>query len=122
MRVLIADDNKSVASTIAALVSSFGHEVAGIAGSGLEAIRSYNRCVPDVVLMDFAMAKFNGATASRMILSHYPGAKIVILSGYLTQEDLSSMECGAIAGLPKPLQVERLRRLLDEMQQRPGDN
>jgi len=115
MRILIADDNRLVASSLATMVRSFGHEVAGIASSGLEAIRSYSQCAPDVVLMDFSMAKLNGATASRMILSNDPNAKIVMLSGYLSKEDLGAMECGAVAGLPKPFQMDRLKKLLEEM-------
>ena len=116
MRILIADDNRLVASSLATMVRSFGHEVAGIASSGLEAIRSYNRVAPDLVLMDFSMSKLNGATASRMILSTDPKAKIVMLSGYLSKEDLGTMECGAVAGLPKPLRIDRLKKLLEEME------
>lgn len=115
MRVLIADDDRMVASALAEMVLSYGYEVAGIARSGLDAIRFYRQCAPDVVLMDFAMSKLNGATASRVILSQYPDAKIVMLSGYLSQKDLSGMECGAVAGFPKPLRMERLKAVLDEM-------
>ena len=115
MRVLIADDNRLVASALAAMVHSFGHEVVGIAGSGLDAIHLYDQSGPDVVLMDFCMSRLNGATACRMIVSLHPSEKIVMLSGYLSQKDMSSMECGAVARLPKPLKVEDLKRLLDEM-------
>lgn len=116
MRVLIADDHRMVAASLAAMVKSFGHEVVGVANSGLDAIKSYSECSPDVVLMDFAMSKLNGATASRMIVSHYPSAKIVMLSGYLNPGDMSSMGCGVIAGLQKPFPIERLKKILDEVE------
>jgi len=120
MRVLIADDDRMVASVLAEMVRNHGHEVTGIARSGLEAIRFYNQSAPDVVLMDFAMSTLNGATASRMIMSQHPEARIVMVSGYLSREDLSQMECGAMVGIPKPLRVERLNTILDEMERRIG--
>ena len=61
------------------------------------------------------------ATASRMILSHNPAAKIVMLSGYLSPDDISAMGCGAVAGLAKPLRGERLKKLLDEMGHTPSN-
>lgn len=80
MRVLIADDQRDVGVTLAALVESCGHQVLQVVGSGLEAIQAYTRLKPDVVLMDFSMPRLNGATASRMILSKDPAAKIVIVT------------------------------------------
>ena len=68
MRVLIADDEKGVGSTLSALVVRCGHEVVQIVGSGWEAIQAYSRLKHDVVLMDFSMPRLNGATAARMIL------------------------------------------------------
>ena len=113
--MLIADDDRMVAASLASMVRSFGHEVVGVANCGLDAIKCYSDCSPDVVLMDFAMSKLNGATASRMIVSHYPAAKIIMLSGYLNPCDISSMECGVIAVLQKPFPIERLKKILDEM-------
>ncbi|MBA3882527.1 MAG: response regulator transcription factor [Chthoniobacterales bacterium] len=80
MRVLIADDQRDVGVALAALVESCGHQVLQVVGSGLEAIQAYTRLKPDVVLMDFSMPRLNGATASRMILSKDPAAKIVIVT------------------------------------------
>src|SRR6266481_1742017 len=69
VRVLIADDEKAFTTVLADLVRSSGHEVVDVVHSGLDAIRSYRQHKPDVVLMDFAMARLNGLTACRNILS-----------------------------------------------------
>lgn len=121
MRVLIADDEKNVANMLATVVSSYGHEVVDVVGSGLEAIRSFTHFKPDLVLMDFLMSRFNGITASRMILSHYPMARIVILSGHLNLDDLPAMNCGAVASLAKPFSIERLKSLLDSLEMGAAD-
>ena len=115
MRILIADDQRSVGTTLAALVSHCQHEVVEVVGSGLEAIQAYDRYKPDVVLMDYWMAKLNGATACRNIVSKDPGARVILVSGWSpTQHPEDS---GAIAVLSKPVDVDRLERALDEASQ-----
>ena len=104
--MLIADDQKDVGMSLAALVVKCGHEVLQVVGSGLEAIQAYNRLKPDVVLMDYSMPRLNGATAARMILAKDPGAKIVIVSGAAPTAQLT--DTGAIAILPKPVDLDRL--------------
>lgn len=106
MRVLIADDQKGVGVTLAALVESCGHEVVEVVGSGLEAIQAYSRLKPDVVLMDFSMPRLNGATASRMILAKDPDAKIVIVSAAAPFAEQANI--GAVAILSKPVDLDKL--------------
>ena len=86
MRVLIADDQKSVGSSLAEPGSRrCQHEVVEVVGSGLEAIQSYGRHHPDVVLMDYQMPKLNGATACRNIVAKYPDARVILISGLLRE-------------------------------------
>jgi CheY-like chemotaxis protein len=117
MRILIADDQRTVGTTLAALVSHCQHEVVEVVGSGLEAIQAYDRYKPDVVLMDYWMAKLNGATACRNIVSKDPAAKVILVSGWSpTQHPEDS---GAIAVLTKPVDLDRLEEVLGEAAQRP---
>ena len=112
MRILIADDQKSVGTTLAALVSHCQHEVVEVVGSGLEAIQAYDRYKPDVVLMDYWMAKLNGATACRNIVSKDPGARVILVSAWSPGYDLR--ESGAMAVLSKPVDLDRLQKVLDD--------
>ncbi|HEX8077520.1 MAG TPA: response regulator transcription factor [Chthoniobacterales bacterium] len=111
MRVLIADDQKSVGTSLAALVSGCQHEVVEVVGSGLEAIHAYSRHHPDVVLMDYWMSKLNGATACRNILAKDPTARIILVSGFDPGSDAT--DAGAIAVLEKPVRLQRLEEALD---------
>ena len=112
MRVLIADDQKGVGVALAALVESCGHEVVQVVGSGLEAIQSYTRFKPDVVLMDFSMPRLNGTTACRMILSKDPDARIVIVTA--TAPAAEQADTGAVAILPKPVDLDALNNALHD--------
>ncbi|MEY2563289.1 MAG: two-component system, chemotaxis family, chemotaxis protein CheY [Verrucomicrobiota bacterium] len=104
MRVLIADDQKSVGTTLAELVQRCQHEVVEIVGSGLEAIQAYGRHHPDVVLMDYQMPKLNGATACRNIVAKYPNARVILVSG--SPKEIANS--GAVAVLIKPIHLDRL--------------
>lgn len=110
MRILIADDQKSVGTTLAALVSHCEHEVVEVVGSGLEAIHAYSRHRPDVVLMDYWMSKLNGATACRNILAMDPAARIILVSGFSPGRDAT--DAGAIAVLSKPVGLRQLEEAL----------
>lgn len=115
MRVLIADDEKGVATVVADLVRSCEHEVVDVVNSGLEAIRSYHRHKPDVVLMDFNMSRLNGLTACRNILCGDPAGRIVFLSGASLATQLLPKESGAVAVLQKPIAMGELKTLLDQL-------
>jgi CheY-like chemotaxis protein len=104
MRVLIADDQKSVGITLAELVRLCQHEVVEVVGSGLEAIHAYDRHRPDVVLMDYQMPKFNGATACRNIVAKYPTARVILVSG--SPQEIA--DSGALAVLLKPIRLDQL--------------
>jgi len=111
MRVLIADDQKAVGTTLAELVVACQHDVVEVVGSGLEAIQAYTRHQPDVVLMDYWMSKLNGATACRNIVASNPNAKVILVSGWSPVVDLT--ESGAMAILPKPVALHMLEDALN---------
>ena len=116
MRVLIADDQRSVATSLAALVSHCQQEVVQIVASGLEAIQAFDHHKPDLVLMDYRMPKLNGATACRNILAKDPAALVILISAWTPGYDLAA-ESGAIALLPKPLDLQHLRDALADAEQ-----
>ena len=111
MRVLIADDQKSVGTTLAHLVSECNHEVVEVVCSGLEAIHAYTRHNPDVVLMDYWMAKLNGGTACRNILAKDPSARVILVSGWSHLKDVD--HSGAVGLLSKPVDIGQLEYALN---------
>ncbi len=123
MRILIADDERAFAGALAEMVRSGGHEVVDVVHSGLDAIRSYRRHKPHVVLMDFAMSRLNGLTACRNILSEDPAGCILFLSALSDHAALAPSTSGAAAVLPKPINLDCLARALAEtaFQRRPAD-
>ena len=83
--------------------------------SGLDAIRSYRQQKPDVVLMDFAMARLNGLTACRNILSEDPEGCVLFLSGLSERTELTPESSECASQMPtKPITHARLEQVLND--------
>ena len=76
--------------------------------------RGYRQQKPDVVLMDFAMARLNGLTACRNILSEDPSGCVLFLSGLSDRAELTPESSGAQAVLQKPITRARLEEVLKD--------
>lgn len=113
MRLLIADDDRLVCEMLKSYAEAFGHEVVEtVSGGGLAVIQSYSRHRPDAVLLDVVMPRLNGFTVCRNILSRYPEAKIILMSGVIDPDDYSIAQSGAVAYLQKPFEMSVLDALL----------
>jgi DNA-binding NarL/FixJ family response regulator len=54
--------------------------VAGEASDGEEAVRLAEKLRPQVIIMDCALPRMNGLDATRKILEHFPGTRVLMLS------------------------------------------
>jgi len=115
MRVLIADDQKSVGTSLAEMVGLCHHHVVEVVSTGMEAIQAYDRHRPDVVLMDYRMPKLNGITACRYILAKDPGARVILISGWTAPVEPEAS--GAMAILTKPVAMPILEAALNAASQ-----
>jgi len=86
----------------AILEQSGEFEVVGEAETGVDAVTTYCRVNPDVLLMEIALPQMNGIDAAREILGRSPDAKVVILS--INDDEntvLAAFRCGVRAFLRK---------------------
>jgi PAS domain S-box-containing protein len=116
-RVLVVDDNRDSADSLARLLTMHGHEVAA-AYDGEEAVRRMLDFAPDLVILDIGMPKMNGYEACRRMRAQEHGhrAAILALTGWGQEEDRRrSREAGFDGHLVKPLEYEALRALLSSL-------
>ena len=83
-KILIADDDPSVAECLDILLGLCGYEVL-VAFDGQEAVKQARRVVPDLILLDMVMPKLNGFDACKIIkqdpaLRHIPVIALTSLS------------------------------------------
>ena len=83
-KILIADDDKSVAECMEILLGLSGYDVL-VAFDGQEAVKKARSVVPDLILMDMVMPKLSGFDACKIIkkdpaLRHIPVIALTSLS------------------------------------------
>lgn len=81
MKVMIVDDNAGIRETIRAMLTKTADTFCECS-DGSEALRLYERCHPDWVLMDIKMKHMDGFEATREIISEFPDAKIIMITQY----------------------------------------
>lgn len=116
VRVLIIDDDADCADSLHDLLNVLGYEVAVAYGgaAGLELARRFS---PRVVLTDLAMPDVNGYQFAAAIRSdpQFQSVRLIAVSGHALQEDVSrAAGAGFVAHLAKPVELDRLVRLLEE--------
>ena len=115
LKILVVDDEKNMRITLADILLAESY-VVETAASGEEAVALCESQKFDIVLMDVRMPGIDGIEAFRLIRRHCIGVKVIMMSAY-SIEDLKkeALDDGAIAFLPKPLDVEKVIKLVNEI-------
>ena len=108
IKVLIVDDHAVLRQALKMLLENQPEvDVVGDASNGREALEACERLHPDVVLMDMVMPGLNGLEATRQIRKRVPKSKILILTGYMEDEQiLAALRAGASGYVVKKSDVE----------------
>ncbi len=113
-RILIADDNRDGAQSLALMLDLEGYDVR-TAADGLEALEIAEEFQPDVVLLDIGMPGIDGYETAKRISSRDRTVLIVIVTGYsdYAYEDflLVAGPADKLTYLPKPIWPDELRRI-----------
>ena len=114
-RVLIVDDDKDVAQSLAELLTDMGHSVT-VAYDGLTAVERAEHTLPDVLLLDIDLPDLDGYEVSRRVRGGAAGGALIIAStGYgQPQDKAASQAAGFDDHLVKPISVERIVQLMDD--------
>jgi CheY-like chemotaxis protein len=116
-RILVVDDNRDSAQSLALLLKLTGNET-HTAHDGLEAVEAAATFRPDVILLDIGLPKLNGYEACRRIREQPWGKSMVLIAitGWGQDEDrLKSQEAGFDCHLVKPVDHAALAKLLAEL-------
>ena len=76
------DDGDSVRDVIRIFLEHAGFEVCGEGGDGLQAIEQAKKLRPDLIVLDLAMPRMNGAEAASVLNQTLPDTPIVLLTLY----------------------------------------
>jgi two-component system CheB/CheR fusion protein len=114
LKVLIADDNRDGAETLALYLGLSGHNLA-LAHNGAEALEVASRLRPDVAVIDIGMPVLDGYEVAKRIRREAWGANLnlIAVTGWGQDDDKrAAYAAGFDHHLTKPVDPEHLERLL----------
>jgi CheY-like chemotaxis protein len=116
-RVVVVDDNRDSADTLAALLEAWGHDVRTLY-DGPSAIAAVAEFQPKVVLLDIGLPKMNGYEVAAQLRKSANGRSLILVAftGYGQDEDRRRVrEAGFDYHLVKPLEPAELEKILDSV-------
>jgi NarL family two-component system response regulator LiaR len=119
IRVLVADDHPLVRRGIRAVIDTEPDmAVVGEAADGQEAVDLARQLRPDVILMDLVMPRKGGVEAIREIRQDNPEARILVVSGFDTDDLVfPAIEAGAVGYMLKDISATELLTAVREVYQ-----
>ena len=116
MRILVVEDEPSVAQFLAEAIRAAGHEVL-VALDGAEAFDVLEATPVAGVFLDLIMPGLSGIPLLVKIRTRHPDLPVVILSAHAEGEAAArAMELGAVAVLEKPAALAQLDEILSRLQ------
>ncbi len=113
-RILVADDNRDAADTLAVLLRLGGHEVHAV-HDGQEAVEAVGWFRPEIVLLDIGMPKLTGYEVASRLREEPWGKRMVLVAvtGWGQEEDKRrAMQAGFDHHLTKPVDPAALEKVL----------
>jgi DNA-binding NtrC family response regulator len=117
-RVLIVEDDAAARVGLEQLVKSWGF-IAESAGDGEEALQKVTTFRPAIVISDLVMPRMDGLELLRALQQQGADATTLLLTAQGTVETaVEAMKAGAYDYLTKPIDIQRLKVLLDKIVER----
>jgi CheY-like chemotaxis protein len=121
-RILVVDDNPDIVDTLGAILVLLGHAVE-TAHDGEQALAAMAVSTPDLVIMDVGMPGMSGYEVCQKAAAEpwRDRMTLVAMTGWGRDEDRQrAMDAGFDLHVVKPIDLERLRELLDSLQPPPA--
>jgi len=115
LRVLVVDDNRDSADSLALLVKLQGHE-AFVAYASRDGIRLAATVLPDLVIHDIELPDMDGYAAARQLREELRRRRtmFVALTAYSAKLDIQrAKDAGFHHHIVKPMSYEALQEVLD---------
>ncbi len=117
-RVLVVEDEPSARVGLEQLLKSWGF-IAESAGDGVEALEKVTSFRPAIVITDLVMPRMDGLALLRSLQQQGADATTLLLTAQGTVETaVEAMKEGAYDYLTKPVDIQRLKILLDKIVER----
>jgi DNA-binding NarL/FixJ family response regulator len=119
LRLLIAEDDELVVLGLRLVTEQLGYDVCGIARTAAEAVDLAERLLPDLAIMDVALADGSDGLSAARHISGLLSIPVIVCSAHATAADAHA--AGAARFLMKPFGIDALSEAMTAAF-RPGDS
>ncbi|MFJ6980224.1 MAG: response regulator [Ligilactobacillus ruminis] len=114
VKVLIADDQELIRQSLKIVLGTDSEiEITDSVGDGTDVLKSLEKNVPDVILMDVRMPKMDGTVCTKEVKKKYPDVKIIILTTFDDDDfTYSALKYGASGYILKGISMEGLKQAI----------
>jgi DNA-binding NtrC family response regulator len=114
-RVLVVDDDAGIRHSLARIIRVQGYDV-DTAADGKSAIAAAKSFRPHLLIIDIRMPEIDGVEAFEQILDQHPGLPAIFMTANSSSSRISrAIEIGAVSVFTKPLDLQRLTELVDDV-------
>lgn len=118
-KILIVDDSRTSRRILTHILQEHGHEIAGEAHNGQEAVALYQTCFPDIVTMDITMPVMDGIAALQEIKKIDKAARVIMITAAGQKEKVSdALKLGAAEFVTKPFVEEEVLKAMEGLENR----
>lgn len=118
LKILIVDDDRSVAYALDRALTESGHDVT-YAFSAEQGLKGLKESAVDAVLLDLVMPGMNGMEMLRRLKAEFPSVDVVTMSGASgMRAAIDTLKLDAFDFLPKPIQVHALTDVMERLRQK----
>ncbi|WP_373079205.1 LytR/AlgR family response regulator transcription factor [Zhongshania sp.] len=115
MRVLLVDDEPLARQRAARLLAELDNiVVVGEAGNAEQALAEFERCKPDVLLLDISMPGMSGIDLAKRFGEFNPAPAVVFCTAY-DEYAVAAFETHALGYLLKPIQRDKLAAVFSRL-------
>ncbi|MFN4179019.1 MAG: CHASE2 domain-containing protein [Armatimonadota bacterium] len=113
MRILVIDDDETVAAALAEVLRQAGHKV-DVATSGISGLQLFKPNAYEVVIVDWLMPGMDGLAVAQSIREIDPMQPIVLTTAWQSQLDIEAVSQVVDAVIPKPWTPKSLWEALQQ--------
>lgn len=116
-RILVADDDETIRTTMKAILQDEGYEV-DLAATGKEAIQRTHEKTYNIALLDIRLPDMEGIELLKLLKDSVPRMRKVMVTGYPSMQNaIAALNKNADAYIVKPVDVDKLLNTVKEQLQ-----
>ena len=118
LRILFADDEKSLQEFMRSELPRLGHEVT-VCPDGKAAVKALEKGGYDAAILDLRMPGLTGIEVLEQLKQISPDTEAVVMTGHATMETaIEAMRLGAADYITKPCKLAHIEAVLDKISER----